>query len=72
LRLGERYSPARLSADCERAQGVNLIVVNRVERTLKEAIEQESLPLDALDARCPVLPLARFARGTSLRPSLCL
>jgi hypothetical protein len=63
LRLGERCSPAQVNAACERALAVDLIVVSRVERILKEAIEQEPLPLDVPDARCPVLPLARFARA---------
>jgi hypothetical protein len=63
LRLGERYSPARVCAACERALAVDLIDVSRVERMLKEAIEQKPPPLDVPDARCPVLPLARFARA---------
>ena len=62
LRLGERYSPARLNAACERALAVDLIDVTRIERMLKEALEQEPLPLDLPPARPPLLPSARFAR----------
>jgi transposase len=62
LRLGERYSPARLNAACERALAVDLIDVTRVERMLKEALEQEPLPLDLPPERLPILPSARFAR----------
>jgi transposase len=62
LRLGERYSPARLNAACERALSVGLIDVTRVERMLREAIEQEPLPLDLPPTRPPVPPSARFAR----------
>jgi len=59
LRLGERYSAARLSAACERALSVDLIDVRRVERMLQEALELEALPSDA-----PVPPpSARFARA---------
>jgi hypothetical protein len=63
LRLGERYTAARLDAACERALTVDLINVTRVERILREALEQEPLPGDP-GAVCGVeLPSARFARA---------
>ena len=62
LRLAERYSAPRLDAACERALAVDLIDVTRLERMLKEALEQEPLPLDLPPARSPLLPSARFAR----------
>ena len=66
LRLAERYTAARLDAACERALAVDLIDVTRVERMLKEAIEQEPLPGDPPPARTAEPPSARFAReGTA-------
>jgi transposase len=62
LRLAEHYGPTRLNAACERALAVDLIDVTRVERMLKEAFEQEPLPIDPPPARSIVLPSARFAR----------
>jgi len=44
---------------------VDLIDVTRLERMLKEALEQEPLPMDLPPARLPVLPSARFARDGS-------
>jgi len=41
---------------------VDLIDVTRLERMLKEALEQEPLPIDLPPARSPALPSARFAR----------
>lgn len=62
LRLADRYSPARLDAACERALAVDLIDVTRVERILKDALEQEPLPVDLPPPCAPLLPSARFAR----------
>ena len=62
LRLGDRYTASRLEAACERALAVDLIDVTRLERMLKDALEQEPLPLDLPPTRPPVLPSARFAR----------
>ena len=62
LRLGERYTAARLNAACERALAVDLVDVTRVERMLKQALEQEPLPGEPAEARRVVLPSARFAR----------
>jgi transposase len=65
LRLGGRYTATRLNAACERALAVDLIDVTRVERMLKEALEQEPLPIDAPPARSVVLPSSRYAREAS-------
>jgi transposase len=65
LRLGQRYSATRLNAACERALAVDLIDVTRVEKMLKEALEQEPLPIDSPPARSVVLPSARYAREAS-------
>ena len=62
LRLADRYTASRLDAACERALAVDLIDVTRLERMLKDALEQEPLPLDLPPTRPPVLPSARFAR----------
>ena len=62
LRLADRYTASRLEAACERALAVDLIDVTRLERMLKDALEQEPLPLDLPPTRPPVLPSARFAR----------
>jgi hypothetical protein len=62
LRLAERYSPARLNAACERALAVDLLDVTRVERMLKQALEQEPLPTELPPSRRPEPPSARFAR----------
>ncbi len=59
LRLGQRYGPSRLIAACERALSVDLIDVRRIERMLKEALEQESPPGEPP----PAPPSARFARA---------
>lgn len=61
LRLGERYNTTRLGAACERALSVDLIDVRRLERVLKEALEQE-LPPDETPA---APPSARYARAGS-------
>ena len=62
LRLAERYSAPRLDAACQRALAVDLIDVTRLERMLKEALEQEPLPLDLPPPRHALVPSARFAR----------
>jgi transposase len=62
IRLAERYTAARLDAACERALAVDLIDVTRVERMLKQALEQEPLPGDLPPARTAETPSARFAR----------
>ncbi len=64
LRLADRYAASRLEAACERALAVDLIDVTRLERILKDALEQEPLPLDLPPARSPVVPSARFARDS--------
>jgi hypothetical protein len=62
VRLADRYTAQRLDAACERALAVDLIDVTRVERMLKQAIEQEPLPFASPPARAVVVPSARFAR----------
>jgi transposase len=59
LRLGEKYTPSRLNSACEKALGVDLIDVRRLERILVEALEQEAAPVMALVAPPP----GRFARA---------
>jgi len=58
LRLGERYTPSRLNAACEKALAVDLIDVRRLERILVEALEEEAMPVTAT----PAAPPGRFAR----------
>ena len=61
IRLGERYTPQRLDAACQRALAVDLIDVNRVERILVQALEQDALPQLPLP-----MPAGRFARPGSV------
>jgi len=61
LRLGERYTPARLDAACQKALSVDLIDVRRLERILIEALETES---QSLVITAPLLP-GRYARPGS-------
>lgn len=58
LRLGERYTPARLNAACRRALEVDLIDVRRLERILVEALEEEASAATMTVA----VPPGRFAR----------
>lgn len=62
LRLGERYTSIRLNLACEKALTVDLIDVRRLEKILKEALEQEAMP--AIGTQLP-LP-GRFARPGSV------
>lgn len=57
VRLGEKYTPARLNAACVKALAVDLIDVRRLERILIEALEEEAEP----PTPAPVPP-GRFAR----------
>ena len=57
MRLGERYTPSRLNAACEKALAVDLIDVRRLERILMEALEEEAMPVMVAPA-----PPGRFAR----------
>ena len=61
LRLGERYTPQRLDAACQRALEVDLIDVRRLERILVQALEQDATPQLPLPA-----PTGRFARPGSV------
>lgn len=63
LRLGERYTPSRLQAACQRALAVDLVDVRRLERILVEALEAEATAPPA--ASSPPAPAARFARPGS-------
>jgi transposase len=65
LRLGERYTPARLDAACARALGFDLIDVRRLERILVLALEQEGTPAPPPQERVRELPPGRFARPGS-------
>jgi transposase len=62
LRLGERYTPARLNAACRRALEVDLIDVRRLERILVEALEEEATPVTTV----ATAPPGRFARSGSV------
>jgi transposase len=57
LRLGERYTPARLNGALE----VDLIDVRRLERILVQALEEEATPVTTT----AVIPPGRFARPGS-------
>jgi transposase len=62
LRLGDRYTPERLEAACQKALSVDLIDVRRLERILVEALEEEATPVAG-----GVTPLpGRFARPGSV------
>ena len=65
IRLADRYTATRLDAACERALSVELIDVTRVERMLKQALEQEPFPLATPPPRTVVVPSARFARESA-------
>jgi len=58
VRLGERYTPARLNAACRRALEVDLIDVRRLERILVEALEEEA----TLATTVATAPPGRFVR----------
>ena len=58
LRLGEKYTPPRLNAACEKALSVDLVDVRRLERILAEALELETAPATASTSPLP----SRFAR----------
>ncbi len=57
IRLGERYTAQRLDAACQRALAVDLVDVQRVERILVQALEQEAMPQSPRP-----MPAGRFAR----------
>jgi len=58
VRMGERYTPARLNAACRRALEVDLIDVRRLERILIEALEGETTPATTV----ATAPPGRFVR----------
>ena len=66
IRLGEPYTAQRLDAACHRALEVDIFDVNRVERILVQALEQQETTAD-LPATPPAGPFARsghvFAHG---------
>ena len=61
IRPGDRYTAERLDAACHRALEVDLIDVNRVERILVQALEEEAMPQLPLP-----IPAGRFARPGSV------
>ena len=71
IRLGERYTPERLDAACRKALEVDLIDVNRVERILVQALEQQE-PTPEPPAPPPAGRFARpghvFAHGKACNP----
>ena len=62
LRLGDRYTAARLDAACARALGFDLLDVRRLERILVLALEREGAPAPPAEARLRPVPPGRFAR----------
>ena len=58
LHLGEKYTSLRLNPACEKALTVDLIDVRRLEKILKEALEQEAVPSIGIQLPLP----GRFAR----------
>jgi transposase len=62
LRLGERYTAARLDAACGRALLFDVLDVRRLERILLLALEREGVPAPPVDERLRALPVGRFAR----------
>ena len=62
IRLGERYTPECLDAACRKALEVDLIDVNRVERILLQALEQQettpSCQRRRLQAASPALAMS--------------
>jgi len=66
LRLGEKYTSLRLNSACEKALSVDLIDVRRLERILKEALEEEAMPVIA-----PAPLPGRFARPGSVFAITC-
>jgi hypothetical protein len=56
--MGEKYTPVRLNAACQKALSVDLIDVRRLERILVEALEEEAV---TAVATAPAPP-GRFAR----------
>lgn len=61
LRMGDRYTAARLDTACQRALSVDLVDVRRLERILLEALEAEA---DPAEPATPAPP-GRFARPGS-------
>lgn len=59
LRLGERYTPQRLEAACQKALSVDLVDVRRLERILVEALEVEA---SSPEVHQPLPLPGRFAR----------
>lgn len=57
LRMGEKYTPARLNAACEKALSVNLIDMRRLGNILVEALEEE-----AVSVMVALALLGRFTR----------
>src|SRR3989304_2566653 len=53
LRLGERYTPARLDVACRKALSVDLIDVRRLERILLAALGTETEPTDKAKGLLP-------------------
>jgi transposase len=73
LRLGERYTSARLDAACCKALTVDLIDVRRLERILIEALETESSPAPGASPALPgryARPGSAFAHCGDARPSV--
>jgi hypothetical protein len=64
LRLNDKYGTGRVEAACARALVFGLMNVSRVERIIKQTLEQTPLPADRTGQIANMEP-ARFARDAS-------
>ena len=63
LRLSDKYGATRVEAACSRALAFGLMNVSRIERIIKQSLEQPSLPLTSPRRIASLEP--RFARDAS-------
>lgn len=64
LRLNDKYGASRVEAACTRALAFGLMNVSRVERIIKQALEQAPLPAGRT-GQITIMKPARFARDAS-------
>jgi len=67
LRLTDKYGATRVEAACSRALAFGLMNVSRVERIIRQSLEQSSAPgmPAASTGKITSLPPARFARDAN-------